>query len=94
MFECTALSLEHHVTEAHLSHAGGERPTGRYRGMFVSPRELFTLPGGPGLWESSDLTAGIRYDVDARGERFLLSLAMEGPPPIMVAVGWEPAARE
>jgi dipeptidyl aminopeptidase/acylaminoacyl peptidase len=60
----------------------------------ATPRELFTLPGGAGLWESSPLIAGIRYDVDARGERFLFSLAMEGPPPIVVAVGWEPAPRE
>ena len=60
----------------------------------ATPRELFALPGGPGLWDSSDLTTTIRYDVDARGERFLFSLAMEGPPPIMVAVGWEPAAKE
>ena len=37
---------------------------------------------------------GAGYDVDARGERFLFSLAMEGPPPILIAVGWEPAARE
>jgi eukaryotic-like serine/threonine-protein kinase len=60
----------------------------------AAPRELFTLPGGSGLWESSVLLAGIRYEVDARGERFLFSLAMEGPPPIVVAVGWEPAPRE
>jgi Tol biopolymer transport system component len=60
----------------------------------ATPRELFALPGGPGLWDSSDLTTNIRYDVDARGERFLFSLAMEGPPPIVLAVGWEPAGRK
>jgi hypothetical protein len=63
-------------------------------GDAATPRQLFALPGGPGLWESSELTAGIRYDVDARGERFLFSLAMQGPPPIVVAVGWEAAVRE
>jgi hypothetical protein len=32
--------------------------------------------------------------VDARGERFLVSLAEEGPPPIVVAVGWNAAAEK
>jgi Tol biopolymer transport system component len=64
------------------------------QGSAASPRELFALPGRPGLWGSNPVIAGARYDVDARGERFLVSLAEEGPPPIVVAVGWQTMARE
>ena len=60
----------------------------------ATPRELFTLPGSPGIWGSAPVVAGVRYEVDAGGERFLVSLAREGPPPIVVAVGWGLAARE
>jgi hypothetical protein len=63
-------------------------------GGAAPPRELFAVPGSPGIWGSGAVTAGLRYDVDARGERLLVSLAEEGPPPIVVAVGWEPAARQ
>jgi Tol biopolymer transport system component len=44
----------------------------------ATPRELFKV----------DLRGEPRYDVDARGERFLFSLGRGDPPPISVALGW------
>jgi Tol biopolymer transport system component len=78
-------------------------PTGRLmsvalaagaQGTAAPPRELFALPGHPGVWGSGPITGGVKYDVDARGDRFLVSLAEEGPPPIVLSVAWRPLARE
>ena len=63
-------------------------------GNVAPPRELFALAGHPGTWGSAAMTTGFRYDVDARGERFLVSLGLEGPPPIVVVVGGAPAAKD
>jgi dipeptidyl aminopeptidase/acylaminoacyl peptidase len=78
-------------------------PTGRLmavslpdgpQGGAAPPRELFVLPGSPGSWGTAAMVAGVRYDVDARGERFLVSLAEEGPAPIVLATGWQTARGE
>ena len=63
--------------------AGPDRDT-------APPRALFTLAGRQGnSWASGVTTSVFKYDVDARGERFLVGVAQAGPPPIVVAVGWQ-----
>jgi Tol biopolymer transport system component len=59
-----------------------------------APRTLFALTGHPGNIGTGAITVGIKYDVDARGERFLVNVAEAGPPPIVVSVGWQPARRD
>jgi Tol biopolymer transport system component len=58
------------------------------------PQALFSLAGHPGDIGSGAITAGIKYDVDARGERFLVNLAQAGPPPIVVSLGGPTARRD
>jgi Tol biopolymer transport system component len=58
-------------------------------GGAAPPVPLFALPGHPSNFGSGPMTAGLRYDVDARRDRFLIALAQEGAPPISVAVGWD-----
>lgn len=60
----------------------------------AQPRALFALAGRQGnSWASGVTTSVFKYDVDARGERFLVGVAQAGPPPIVMAVGWQ-ATRE
>jgi hypothetical protein len=73
-----------------MSVAVGEGP-----GRTLSPaRPLFTLRAPPGCWGSGALASQYKYDVDASGTRFVVSLGSEPAPPIVIAVGWHAAGRE
>ncbi|MET0554320.1 MAG: protein kinase [Vicinamibacteria bacterium] len=59
-----------------------------------APQVLFALSTFPGNFGTSGVTAGLKYDVDARGERFLVNVADSGPPPVVVSIGWQPARKD
>jgi eukaryotic-like serine/threonine-protein kinase len=54
-----------------------------------APRKLFTLPGRP-AWGVMGTLPGVKYDVDPRGERFLVALAVDDDSPLVVSL--HPAA--
>ena len=60
----------------------------------AAPRMLFALTGHPGNIGTGAITVGIKYDVDARGERFLVNVAEGGLPPVVVSIGWQAVLRD
>jgi len=60
---------------------------------FAPARALFTLHDPSGSW-SGPLLGGYRYDVDAAGNRFLVSLAAGPAPPIVITIGWDGAGQD